>query len=567
MEDRTEEDIIIVDLKSKESLKNALAEYKEKIVNDDLEFGSGDEYFKCFMKSVDGEIQRIGIDDIEDIAFVDEVLEISFFRSAEGAVDEYYEPFSNVVVFAAALAHEDLLEDMLAVANETVNLVKALNDPYGLTTDECHVFGVEALVAFALKNPEYTYLISEYILSDWDSEHVDYVYRAMLKLKEKWGFDRNIIKAIAYCKDEEFLNLLVRVENYDYNSRIFSYEYPLLKHFRENPDDYNYFKAHYIASVKKNQLEPRNETCFSTVEVLFAYIASELKEQEMRTEILVEDTYENELAELTQAFDAAIDKDFRKPVYNTNKVDLDKIRHKYVPSRRELPSKKPYKVLKKEYDECLVKFCRESIIKDIKGRDATEEEKAPHEANCKVAAEIITSYLFEGESFDRMKSIVMPMLSEYIDNSLNKIIWEFGKELRNRALYMYVKFSDEECVFDFWFRWQFDKKENTGLAFFNLLIELDLGVDYAFSFLIRYYMRTSSYLSFEENTLAIAFHILYPKYDLYEEIKTLPANLIVFALEQAVVDETFRPQLEKFANHINRRVRTEASILLEKYNS
>ncbi|MGB5989196.1 MAG: hypothetical protein WBG43_05615 [Marinifilaceae bacterium] len=60
---------------------------------------------------------------------------------------------------------------------------------------------------------------------------------------------------------------------------------------------------------------------------------------------------------------------------------------------------------------------------------------------------------------------------------------------------------------------------------------------------------------------------LYPKYDLYEEIKTLPANLIVFALEQAVVDETFRPQLEKFANHINRRVRTEASILLEKYNS
>lgn len=79
-------------------------------------------------------------------------------------------------------------------------------------------------------------------------------------------------------------------------------------------------------------------------------------------------------------------------------------------------------------------------------------------------------------------------------------------------------------------------------------------------------MRTFSYYDIKENLLALAFHTIYPKYDLYEVIKTLPANLIVFALEQAAQDETFRPQLEKFANHVNRRVRTEASVLLGKYN-
>lgn len=566
MENRTKEDVIIVDLQSKESLRNALDEFKEKIIKNDLELCSGDDYLKCFMKLVDGEVERISVDDIKDIDFVDEVLRISDFEGVEDAEDEYYEPFSNVAVFSAALAYDDLLDDMLSLAYETIKLVNDLGDVYDLWTDECHVFGVDMFVAIALKYPEYTYLFSEYILSNWDTEHADYVFEAMSMLKDKWGFDTNILKAIAYCKDEELFRKLVRIESFNYETQNYSYEYTLLNHFRENPVDYNYFKSQYLECAKKNKLEPRDNHYYSTVEVLFSHFAPYKTEEESRTEILIEDTYENEIAELTAAFNANVSSDFRKPVYDLKSINLDKIKRKYVVSRKEQKSDKGYEELRKDYDECINDFCRSNILKDKKSWNATEEEKAPFYANCKQAAEIITAYFFDGESFDKVESIVMPMLGDYVDSSLNDIVWEFSDELLNRAIYMFARFPYEKRMFDFWSRWQYEQKENTGVAFFDYLLELGLSTTYAFKFLIKNYMRTFSYYDIKENLLALAFHTIYPKYDLYEEIKTLPANLIVFALEQAAQDETFRPQLEKFANHINRRVRTDASFLLRKYN-
>lgn len=566
MENRTKEDVIIVDLQSKESLKNALAEFKEKIIKNDLELCSGDDYLKCFMKLVEGEVKRISVNDIKDIDFVDEVLRISDFEGVEDAEDEYYEPFSNVAVFSAALAYDDLLDDMLSLAYETIKLVNDLGDVYDLWTDECHVFGVDLFVALALKYPEYTYLFSEYILSNWDTEHADYVFEAISMLKDKWGFDVNILKAIAYCKDEELFRRLVRIESFNYETQDYSYEYTLLNHFKENPADYNYFKSQYLECAKKNKFEPRGAQYYSTVEVLFSHFAPYKTEEESRTEILIEDTYENEIEELTAAFNANVSIDFRKPVYDLKSINLDKIKRKYVVSRKEQKSDKGYEELRKDYDECINDFCLSNIIKDKKSWNATEEEKAPFYANCNQAAEIITTYLFDGESFDKVESVVIPMLGDYVDSSLNDIVWEFSDELLNRAIYMFARFPYEKRMFDFWSRWQYEQKENTGVAFFDYLLELGLSTTYAFKFLIKNYMRTFSYYDIKENLLALAFHTIFPKYDLYEEIKTLPANLIVFALEQAAQDETFRPQLEKFANHINRRVRTEASFLLRKYN-
>ena len=58
MNNRKEEDIILVDLNNKESIREALQSFKVKLENKELGIDSGETYSTCFAKSIDGKAEK-----------------------------------------------------------------------------------------------------------------------------------------------------------------------------------------------------------------------------------------------------------------------------------------------------------------------------------------------------------------------------------------------------------------------------------------------------------------------------------------------------------------------------
>jgi len=315
MENRREEDIILVDLNNKESIKEALNNFKVKVENEELSIGSGDTYSTCFAKSIDGKIEKFTAEDIKDTSFVNNVLKFSEFECIAHVVKHYYETFSNVVFLNAALDNEDLKEDVLSLVKAILVLVNKDENTYELWIDDEHTFGVDFLVAFILKYPEYTYLMSDYILSDWDDEHASYVLYVMPELKEHWGgYDRNLLKAMAYCKNRDAL--LMIIDPYLYEGEDFSETQELFKYFKKNPEDFEYFKQEFIQFVKDTQRAVRFSNGTSYAEYIIRKICPELTAEQWRTEIFIGDTYENVTADFEADVDAVIEEDRRRPKYN-----------------------------------------------------------------------------------------------------------------------------------------------------------------------------------------------------------------------------------------------------------
>jgi len=292
MEDFEEENIIIVDLESKESLKEALEQFKVKIVENDLDLCSGDDYLKCFVKSVDGEPALFEEDDIEDVDFVNTVLRMTENEELDDFDDDCYASLSNIIVLTAALKHDDLKPIVIDVCREAISLVNKVGDVYDLWTDECHVFGIDLLVTLVLKYPEYSYFITEYVFEDWDSEHASYVYESLGMIRDLTGFNKHLIKAAACCKNLELLKELATKEIYGDPDRGHYCEYLLLNHFRNNPADYQFFKAEYMSYVKTNQT---NKSDLSVEDIIRRMTDEEISTEEWKTKIFIEDTFENEV--------------------------------------------------------------------------------------------------------------------------------------------------------------------------------------------------------------------------------------------------------------------------------
>lgn len=575
MEDFEEENIIIVDLESKESIKDALEQFKLKIIDNDLELCSGDDYLKCFVKSVDGEPALFEEDDIEDIDFVNSVLKMTDNEELDDLDEECYASLSNIVVLTAALKYDELKPLVVEVCKEAIALVNKLGDVYDLWTDECHVFGIDLLVTLALKYPEYTYLISEYIFEDWDSEHAPYVYECIGMIKDKIGYTKDILKAVVCIRNDEMYENIFRKEKYDSEADEYSHEYPLYEHFQSNHDDYYFFKDEYIAYVKKSQVEVVKSNSVSLVEEIIRGLAPEMSKEEWKSKIFVDDTFENEVADFYKAVDDVTEKDSHRSKYEISETAKEynaedfkyEMESPYDVETVELKALEDFESNKAEFIKQLTSFCEDSIVKDKPRRwDASEEEQEPYKRNCELAAELIKTYVFEAAGLNKLEAVVTPMFDEYISSCLDDIIWRFPEEIKRRSLYMLARFGAEDCVYDYCSNWNGHAGGGLADKFFDLLIEIGLGVPYAFDFILKQYVRrVESEYKYSNSEFAQLFHTVYKKYDLYDALNILDENLIVFALQQIAHDSSKHEEINKFINHADRKVRDEANLLLNKY--
>lgn len=316
MENRNKEDLIIVDFESKESLKEAVNSFKSKVVNDELILGGKDKYQTCFAKSVDDKVRPFTKEDIKDETFVKDVFGISGYNDIDYAYKYSSESFSNTIFLAAALQHEDLKDDLLVLIEAIVKLVNKKEKTYNLWVDEEHTFGVEFIVAFVLKYPEYTYLISDFVLANWDDEHAGYVLNILYDFKCKRGYDKYFIKALAYSKCQELFLSTLGINYYDGDD--YSEDAELYHHFKETPEDYIYFKDQYIQFAKQTHRAAKFANGLTYAEYILRRISPELTDEEWETEIFIEDTFKNEAAKFSAELEVNFNEAKKTETYKNN---------------------------------------------------------------------------------------------------------------------------------------------------------------------------------------------------------------------------------------------------------
>ncbi|MCY6372647.1 hypothetical protein [Clostridium ganghwense] len=291
---------IIVDMNSEESISSALEQYKK--VLESGEVLNDEEVFDVeFVKEENGKVKPLDIKDSSSYEILNEIMqmselgEVSKDRILEFGDEIYY---SEAIFFSNACTYKNLKEKVLEVAKLVVDYSKKENDTWSLWVDDCTVFGIDMFYCIAKTYPEYTYLIGSYIIPYWDDEHASYViYEYLPRLVKERGVTRDIIKAFVYCD-----NSLAR-EN------IFGEGF-LKDYFKENVDDYDYFKTELVDRFKTEPpiFDPDECTIDEVVDSYYKNIFGLDYDEPLSDEFFIYDRLDNEAADLYEKVKPSLDK-------------------------------------------------------------------------------------------------------------------------------------------------------------------------------------------------------------------------------------------------------------------
>ncbi|MCY6372646.1 hypothetical protein [Clostridium ganghwense] len=147
--------------------------------------------------------------------------------------DYYDHPiyFSESLFFSSTCSYPNLKEKVVKACEMIAKYSKKENDTWSLWVDDEYLAGIDALYFLAKKDPNYLYLIAEYIIPDWDDEHAPVVIEDYFKKLFKY-----------YGMRKEFIKAFVVSDNSYARGNMFPEWGYIKEHFEKNPDDYIYFK-------------------------------------------------------------------------------------------------------------------------------------------------------------------------------------------------------------------------------------------------------------------------------------------------------------------------------------
>jgi len=281
---------VVVDMNSEESISGALDQYKEilesgEVLNDEEVFDVE------FVKEENGQVKPLDIKDSSASEILNEIMEMSETGVvSEDRIIEFGDAiyYSEAIFFSQACTYKALKEKILEVAKVVVDYSRKEKDTWALWVDDCTVFGIDMLYCIAKTYPEYTYLIGSYIIPCWDDEHAGYViYEYLPRLINERGITRDIIKAFVYC-DSSFAR-----------GEIFG-EGLLNDHFKENVEDYDYFKNELIERFKKELPVIDEDECTidEVVDSYYKNIFGLEYDESLSDEFFIYDNVDNEAAAL-----------------------------------------------------------------------------------------------------------------------------------------------------------------------------------------------------------------------------------------------------------------------------
>lgn len=310
--------IISFELGNVESMKTALNAYRQ-LLDDNLAFTHGlfgmfDVEFQA--KESEG-LRRLQVSDVGNQELLKLALsfgsEDTYFTDEITDQTEVY--ISEPIFFALALEYLELKASIVDTAKAMVALMRERNDTDAVWVDDMNIFGIEALFMVAYTYPEYAYLVGQYMIPYWDSEHLSGYEKFLYTLVEKFGWSRDMIKAYIWCDNKHFrihMDTLPDQWNEDYTALLDTSLPSLLNHLKANPAEYKWFKQEILERFKQEPVlmysrEERIEEQNPVLDLYITLLASEdyydEEEEEYQQDLqtfFITDTLENEAMDLQE---------------------------------------------------------------------------------------------------------------------------------------------------------------------------------------------------------------------------------------------------------------------------
>lgn len=190
--------------KNIESIKEALLSYQEILEKGEaFKMDVFDVEFK--IKTKDG-LRRLQVSDTKNL----ELLKHAFRKEIDDDIDdslieeesEIY--ISEEIFFAIALEYPALTQAIVCTAKAMVSSMRKLNNTDSVWVDDMRIFAVGSLYMLAKKEPQYSYLLAQFFIPNWDLEHATGYEYCLFGLLKEHGWTEDLIKAFIWCDDAHF---------------------------------------------------------------------------------------------------------------------------------------------------------------------------------------------------------------------------------------------------------------------------------------------------------------------------------------------------------------------------
>ncbi|WP_108945704.1 hypothetical protein [Shewanella halifaxensis] len=246
--------VILLDPADPNSIAAALSEYRQLLDCNDVLFGDCYPHLDVEFKVLQaGNIRRLQVSDaplLNEQTFAgmytdtyDEQLNtvLDYASWQQAYIEDGDEIFiSEIILFALAIGLPQLEADVVATAESMIAFARRLNDSGDMWRDSETIFGIDALFLLAWHKPKYSYLLSRFIIPEWDIQLLQYYlcFLHALLARESWSAD--LVKAYVYCD-----NPAARLGFYcSYDSCLDEPVLPSLgEYLQQHPEQYQSFVA------------------------------------------------------------------------------------------------------------------------------------------------------------------------------------------------------------------------------------------------------------------------------------------------------------------------------------
>ena len=285
-------------LNNEASLRDALKQY-QALLQQDLVYENN--WFDIdFVQVKDEKDYPLSLSD-GDINLIKEIINNS--ESYYSDETNFHSTSAEAIFISHCLKYNSLKQDVVDTIKEIVNYSRRHNDTWKMWSDDCAVFGADAVYILGLKYPEYIYLMGSYIIPYWDTEHAPYVLSYLEDFCLKNGFTDDLLKAFCYCDNSEARMGMISRGWHSCQQDPFDLE----KYFKENPDKYEKFKLimkerfkeqPYIQYSEHDYTDKPIDEFYKSILCSSSENGEDYYDEVDLEKVFIDDTYDNEAYKL-----------------------------------------------------------------------------------------------------------------------------------------------------------------------------------------------------------------------------------------------------------------------------
>nr|WP_319400533.1 DUF3859 domain-containing protein [uncultured Carboxylicivirga sp.] len=253
---------------------------------------------------------------------------------------------TETLLFAYALCHPELKDEVVNTCKAFVSFARAINDSSEMWITCEEPFAINPLLLLAYAYPEYGYLLASFYVPYWDDEHMPESLYSIEPWINTFGLTPDTIKAFCYCDNARVREIMLGYDSYnDTKLPIEKNQFDLISYLRQSKNNYEGFVntltqryqampyLPYSESDKDSCINPIADIVLNMMYLNYPYNTwdDDFDIDEYFTQTFIYESAENEIAEIKES----IEDELQHPILNFGVFKQNKALLKYDPDQNQ----------------------------------------------------------------------------------------------------------------------------------------------------------------------------------------------------------------------------------------